>query len=446
MARDPGRRGFSKIAAVAWREFRYTALTKAFIFGAVGVPIFLMTMGVLAPLFTKGSTTVVQGRVAVIDPSGRVAPILERLFEKEAVESGGRGGAAVATSPRDMEGGPLELTVEPVDDPAKAESLLASLGRDGLVAIMRIPPAALEAPEPGTPRAEIELLLPNATPWHVTSRLERMARNATVEARLGGLGIDAGRMRALMQPPEVVSQRVGRDGDLRREVALSRMFLPIGFMMLLWMCVVTSGQYLLTTTIEEKSSRVMEVLLSAVSPMQLLTGKLLGQALVSAVMLGMYMGSAVMALSIFAMADLIQPIQYLWLVLYFVMAYFMVATMMVAVGSAVSDLREAQALITPVTLILVIPLILWLPISNAPNGLLATITSFIPPAIPFVMILRLASSSEPVPTWQIATSLLVGAASVVAMLAAAARIFRVGILMQGKPPTPRELLRWMLVR
>lgn len=442
---QPSRRGFPKVMAVAWREFRYTALTKAFILGAIGVPILMMGLGAIVPFVTKGSTTTVRGTVAVIDPTGKVTPIIERLFQQEAKESA-QGPSAPSGRGNDMDGGPLELTAVAEADPSRSDALVATLGKDGLMGVVKIPASALEAPLPGAPRAELELFVPNATPWHVTNRLERMARSATVEARLATLGMDAERMRAIMQPPSVVSQRLASGGGLKREFAASRMLLPIGFMLLLWICVFTSGQYLLTTTIEEKSSRVMEVLLSAVSPMQLLTGKLLGQALVSLVMLVMYTGTAFVALSVFAMADLVQPIQYLWLVFYFIMAYFMVATMMVAVGSAVSDLREAQALIGPVMIILVIPLMLWLPISNAPNGTLATVTSFIPPAIPFVMILRLASTSEPVAAWQVALSLVVGAVSVLVMLWAAARIFRVGVLMQGKPPTPRELLRWMLVR
>lgn len=445
MAIKPSTRAWPKILTIAWREFRYTALTKAFILGAVGVPIFMMGLGAIVPFVTKGSTTTVRGTVAIIDATGSVAPIIERLFQQEAKESA-QGSSESKAGGSNMDGGPLELTAVAEPDPTRADALLAKLGKDGLLGIVKIPPSALDAPVPGAPRAELELFVPNATPWHVTNRLERMARTASVEARLAALGMDAERMRAIMQAPSVVSQRLASGGGLKREFAASRMLLPIGFMLLLWICVFTSGQYLLTTTIEEKSSRVMEVLLSAVSPMQLLTGKLLGQALVSLVMLIMYSGTAFVALSVFSMADLVQPIQYLWLVLYFIMAYFMVATMMVAVGSAVSDLREAQALIGPVMVVLVIPLMLWLPISNAPNGTLATITSFIPPAIPFVMILRLASSSEPVAVWQIVMSLVVGGASVAAMLWGATRIFRVGVLMQGKPPTPRELLRWMRVR
>ncbi|MBX3355287.1 MAG: ABC transporter permease [Phycisphaeraceae bacterium] len=440
MAIDPGPRAWPKIAAVAWREFRYTALTKAFIFGAIGVPAFMVVLVMALPMVMKSTTTVVRGTVTIIDPTGEVAPHLERLLAREAAES------SEGSRRDDIGGGPLELTLVRESDAANLETLIGSLGDDGSVAVVRVPDGLLEDPSSSKSTWELDLVVQNATPWHVTQRLERMSRSAAVEARLAHLGIDATQMRALMQPPRITSQRVSPQGGLKKEDVFSRLMLPVGFMMLLWICVFTSGQYLLTTTIEEKSSRVMEVLLSAVSPMQLLTGKLLGQAMVSMVMLGMYTGAGVSMLVFLAMADLVQPIQYLWLLLYFAMAYFMVATMMVAVGSAVSDLREAQALITPVMLILMVPLFLWLPISTAPNGGFATAASFIPPAIPFVMILRLASTSEPVPMWQIALSLVAGFASVMVMLWAAARIFRVGILMQGKPPTPRELLRWTLVR
>ena len=141
------------------------------------------------------------------------------------------------------------------------------------------------------------------------------------------------------------------------------------------------------------------------------------------------------------------PLEHIfYLVVFFLMAYLMVASMMSAVGSAVSDLREAQSLVGPVMMILMVPLILWAPIIDNPNGWLATIAGFVPPATPFVMILRLTASTEPIPLWQTALSIVWGFACAFGMLWIAARIFRVGVLMQGKPPTPKELLRWALVR
>jgi ABC-2 type transport system permease protein len=217
-------------------------------------------------------------------------------------------------------------------------------------------------------------------------------------------------------------------------------------MLLLWISIFTSANYLLTTTIEEKSNKVMEVLLAAVSPMQLLCGKIVGYSMVSVVMLVMYGGLGLAGLSAAAMLDLVPMMHIVYLAIYFVMAYVMVSAMMAAVGSAVSDLREAQSLVTPVMMLLIIPLMLWAPIIDNPNGLLAMVTGFIPPAIPFVMILRLTAATEPIPVWQTVASMVWGFACAWGMLWLAARIFRVGVLMQGKPPTPRELIRWAFVK
>ena len=124
-------------------------------------------------------------------------------------------------------------------------------------------------------------------------------------------------------------------------------------------------------------------------------------------------------------------------------AYFTIASIMAAVGSAVSDLREAQTLIGPVMIILMIPFLLWMPISENPNGTVAVICSFLPPIQPFAMIMRLAASTEPIPTWQTSLGAIIGLLSVFGFVWTASRIFRVGVLMQGKPPTPLELLRWI---
>ena len=94
-------------------------------------------------------------------------------------------------------------------------------------------------------------------------------------------------------------------------------------------------------------------------------------------------------------------------------------------------------------IILIIPLALWPVLSEHPNGLVATISSFTPPLIPFVMILRITASTEAVATWQIVTSMLVGFTAVFGMIWACARIFRIGVLMQGKPPGLMQLLRWI---
>ncbi len=120
--------------------------------------------------------------------------------------------------------------------------------------------------------------------------------------------------------------------------------LPAAFMVLLLMSVMTSGQYLLTSTVEEKSNRVVEVLLSAVSPMELMTGKILGQMAVGLLVLLLYAGLGLAALVSFATLGLLDPVLVVYLLIFYVLAYFTFAAMMAAVGSAVNEMREAQTL------------------------------------------------------------------------------------------------------
>jgi len=105
-------------------------------------------------------------------------------------------------------------------------------------------------------------------------------------------------------------------------------------------------------------------------------------------------------------------------------------------------MREAQALMTPVMIILIIPMMLWMPIMRNPNSTFSTVVSFIPPINPFVMVLRL-SGSEKIPQWQILGSIGIGALSAIFAAWAAGKIFRIGVLMYGKPPNLPTLIRWI---
>ena len=420
-----------RIGTVAWREFRHTALTKAFIIGAVVLPLVMFAVIPLVPMLTKSTPKPLTGRVVVIDPQGGVAAAFETaLLSKDA-------------APRDREdpfGGTVDVQVkvERIADAGRETDLRKEVGDGALAALVVV------ARDDKGEKAEV--LVPSASSPKHTRRLESAAREAVVRARVAGAGENYDRLRELMRSERVDTSRISPKGDAARESTELRMLVPAGFMFLLWIAVFTSANYLLTSTIEEKSNRVMEVLLSAVSPMELLCGKLVGQAAVSTVMLAMYGGVALSGLGAVAMLDVVPPSHIVWLVVWFPIAYFMVAAIMASIGSAVSDLREAQSLVGPAMLALMVPLMLWLPIVENPNGALAVAFSFIPPASPFVNVLRLTAANEPVPLLQSILAVLVGIASVAALLWAGARIFRVGVLMQGKTPTPRELLRWIWMR
>jgi ABC-2 type transport system permease protein len=186
----------------------------------------------------------------------------------------------------------------------------------------------------------------------------------------------------------------------------------------------------------------MEVLLSAASTLELMLGKILGKGAVGAMIMLLYGGVGIFALFAFAMSHLIAWQTVLYVLIYFVIAYFTVASMMAAIGAAVTEISEAQSLMGPMMMILIIPLMLWMPILRNPNSVFAQVCSFVPLINPFVMVLRICGSENP-PWWQIPASMVVGVAVLVFMVWAAAKIFRVGALLYGKPPSLGTLIKWI---
>jgi len=448
-----------KVALIAWREFRHTALTKGFIFGAVAVPVVMFGVIMLMPFLVSRESPPLVGTIVVADPEGSVSAraeqilvtppsareILDELASMETNPASPASSAEAFEAASSLSGGSQRIEVawrvEPSLDAVEAIKRDVREGR--ILAGAAIPPSALD---PANTTDGFELFIPSSlSPKHVR-QIGRALGAALEEERVERSGLDAELLARLKNRPAPRTTRISPQGAEAEENTEARFLVPAAFMLLLWITVFTSANYLLTTTIEEKSNKVMEVLLAAASPLQLLGGKIVGYALVSIVMLVMYGALGVAGLAAAAMGDLVPPLHLVYLATYFVIAYVMVAAMMSAVGSAVSDLREAQSLVGPVMTLILVPLILWAPITQDPNGVLATVTSFIPPASPFVMILRLTAATEPVPAWQILAATAWGFVCAAGLLWLAARIFRVGVLMQGKPPTPRELIRWAFVR
>lgn len=462
----------NKVLAVAWREFKHTALTKAFVFAALGVPLLVGALLILMPLMAKPNLTPLEGTLLVVSDDASVIRAVQDELEGErlrkrigAIEDRAAAGnpalrgsqnpeqaiadaAAMAAAAQPT--GAVSLTVGGEPSTANLDALKDRV-RDGTATALAVIAESLLAAPVGSnggldAKASIELFVPGGfTPNH-TMLLRRALGDAVARARAARAGVDYDSMKAMLLAPSTEVLRVDRGGGQAKEQILAKVLIPVAFMLLLWMSVFISANYLLTTTIEEKGSKVMEVLLSAVSPMQLMAGKILGQGMVSAVMLLTYGGLGLTALAYMATANLVPVSHLIYLLAYFVMAFFMVASIMAGVGSAANDIHEAQSLIAPAMMLMMIPLMLWFWISENPNGWLATITSFVPPLIPFVMILRVTGANEPVAAWQIALSLVWGYTAMIGMIWLASRIFRVGVLMQGKTPTPRELLRWLAYR
>jgi ABC-2 type transport system permease protein len=367
-----------------------------------------------------------------------------------------------------------QAKVAPGGEAAMKRSVDAVLGEVPHLDVVALPPGtnidaekeALKtpAPKPGTgssPRLAIIVVHPNAVkPADGTQHfgtydlfvrdklddrlvddLHAGLKEAIVSARLSQLGVNPARVTNVTTVRRPDARAVTTDGE-RTTNRDFNMLLPAAFMILLLMSVLTSGQYLLTTTVEEKSNRVVEVLLSAVSAMELMTGKIIGQMAVGFLILVLYAGLGLVTLASFASLGLLDPWLLVFLMVFYLLAFFTFASLMAAVGAAVNEMREAQSLMMPIMLVLMVPWMLWLPLSREPNSTLAVVLSFVPPLSNFVMLLRMSSIAPP-PAWQVAVAIALGACGVYAAMWSAAKVFRVGLLMFGKPPSFGTLVKWV---
>lgn len=475
---------------VARREFLATVLTKGFIIGILMTPIFVLIVGGAIAVMKNLKEPRIVGSVAVIDQSGMLAERIRYQFSEASINdesdelakdvsqktqeqaariglsekqleqaSGPIGAAAQEAVKQAIESGP-KLSVEllppsvSIDDAKKPlETVEIRRAKDGSedgpiprLAVVVIPKETVIGDKDGK-FPDFISFFPQRLDFEIQQRIHRRIADAIVKGRLAanaGLnesGLTPERVLEIAKRPRAEAKTVSKEGD-KASIGAFAMFLPMGFMMLLMVTVLTSGQLLLTSTVEEKSTRVMEVLLSAISPMQLMVGKIIGYMCVGLIILLLYGGLGIGGLIVANQSGLIQTSQLVYFVVFFMIAYFLVAAMMAAIGSAVNDMREAQNLMTPVMALLMIPWLTWFVIQRAPNSAIATAMSFIPGINPFVMVIRLCGS-EPVPTWQIPVAIAVGLLSVVIASWAAAKIFRIGVLMYGKPPNMKTLLRWV---
>ncbi len=460
----------SKILQVARREFVSTALTKGFIIGAVILPlVFMAAIPLIIVLTLSAEAPKVEGRLAVIDRSGLVAAGLQEYVDREvaadreqlaeAMEksqeiAGQMGGGASAAS------GEQALNMVLGEDP---EIVVADLGADAdeEEAKEALRPKAGDEPGPET-RLGVAIIDANAVRMgegdegfgafqlfvrpkldeRVIGSMRDALRESIRDARYRAYDYDPEFMDRLTAVNAPRTREITETGEERASTEIFTMMLPFAFMILLMISVMVGGQYLLTTTIEEKSSRVVELLLSATSPMQLMTGKILGQMGVGLALLLMYSGLGIASLIAFSLGDVLDIADVVYMFLFFFLAYMMIASLLAAVGSAVNDVREAQSLQTPVMMVMVLPYILWLPISRDPNALWVTILSFVPPISPFMMMMRMTSSQE-VPWWQPPIAVAISAVGAYVCLWFAAKVFRVGLLMYGKPPNFKTLVKWV---
>ncbi|MHC4644596.1 MAG: ABC transporter permease [Planctomycetota bacterium] len=222
---------------------------------------------------------------------------------------------------------------------------------------------------------------------------------------------------------------------------ITKMMVPFFFMYLMFLGILGAAQQMLTSVIEEKSSRVIEVLLSAVSPFELLAGKILGLAGIGLTVMGLWAVAAYSAARWQGLSVEVTKELAAYFMVYYILGFVLFSAILAGLGSICNTLKEAQSLMMPITLVFILPLLSWFNMARHPNDAYARILSFIPPLTPVVMVLRLSAGGTGV--FDIVGSIAVLLVSVPVVMWVGAKVFRTGILMYGKRPGLREVLRWI---
>jgi ABC-2 type transport system permease protein len=412
-----------KTLTVARWEYLEKVKSKAFLIGLFLTPTLMLGFGVLPGLFAskeRDTTTA----IGVVDLTGRLGV---RFAER-------MGGAyLLADSLPAYIVRPIAHT--PGSDPARAiedaRARVAGGEIEGFLIIRSVEPSDSMMEYRGT----------NVGDFRLGMRIEETVRQMVRERRLAELGLQPTVLRELSADVQVRSVKVKGSGEVEGDADFSSQFIrAYSFLMLLFLLILTSGQMLVRSVMEEKANRIVEVLVSSASTTELMAGKVVGLAALGLTQMAFWALLAV-AVSLRIGLPVFDPLQGVLLLVYFVLGYLLYAAVFIGLGSPVSTEQEAQQTTSYLVLVLLFPLMLAIPALQNPDALWLKVLSYVPLLTPTMMALRV-SISDPSAA-EIASTILLLLASVWGGMWVAGRIFRVAILSTGKRPALREILRWI---
>ncbi len=444
---------FRKIWVVATTEFGSSVRTKAFIAGLLLLPV-LVGSSILLQLFVMKRVDTRTRTVAVVDRTGVLYPAIEkaaRAYNDQAVDAQGK-----TVRPRIQP----SMTAMPGDGPvdlAVALDLSDKIRRGELDAYAVIPADAVASPTSATapPRA-IEYHSDNPNDDVVRNWLVAIVNGEVRARRFRSAGLDQALADRLNQPVGIdnlglVDRRASATGGGTEIKAAEKIdpvrtaAVPIVLMYVMFFVIMTSTPPLLNSVIEEKMSKISEVLLGSITPFELMMGKLLGQTAVAGLLGMLYIAGGYGVTIYYGYADVISVPLLAAMALYLVLAIMLFGSLYMAVGAACSELKDAQSLMMPVILISTFPVMVWPAILKDPASPLSVCLSLFPPASPYLMLMRLGMRPAP-PAWQVGLSVVGTTSTAILCIWAAGKIFRTGLLMQGKAPSFRELARWVMAK
>jgi ABC-2 type transport system permease protein len=419
-----------KIWAVIKREYLQIIRTKGFIIGTILGPV-IMSLFIVVPVVVSLISIEQQENIGVIDVSGEIFTDLDKRLDNKLKD----GSRRYLLSEYKVTGDPNELK----------EELNQKVLAKELTSYIFIPADTAEG-------GVVEYVSEHVSDFEKTRNILNVLNSIVIGRRLQGEGLDPQKIGQLMTRVNLSTKKVTTRGV--EEDTGGTFFIAYFLVLILYMTLIFYGQAILRGVIEEKNSKVVEIVLSSLRPFQLMTGKIVG---IAAVGLTQYTIWAVFGLGISTFGGSlvtnvfpassafkipsIPAYVFFYFVVFFILGYFLFSTLFATIGSMVNSEKEAQQLMMPVMMLLVIPLLLIMFIMRSPDSSLSVILSMIPFFTPILMLLRICILLPPFP--QVGGSILLLLLTTVLMIWICAKIYRVGILMYGKRPSVREIVKWM---
>ena len=447
---------------IAWREYLAAVRTKGFIIGVILMPL-LMGGGLILQRLTQNIVDLSPRRCAVIDrtPGEVLLPMLRAAAD--------RYNAAEAVDPQTHKRlkPPFQFDrVAPPDDAASLDAtrLAAAdeiqsgravacleIGPDALKPASTQPAAAAQAAarQSATEDDESKIFYSTNRPTYADLRdfIQQTLQTRVTAARLGQSPELIASITRL--GPVVVSRGMpsrdpaGRLTFQSRQNELAQVFLPLVMVVVMLVVVLVGASPLTTNIIEEKQLRIAEVLLGSVTPFQLMMGKLVGGVATSLSLGAIYVLGAVAGAWQMGVLHLIPVTMVIWFVIFTVIASLMYGSLFVVAGAAATNVKEAQALVSPLMLVVVLPMFLVGPLLNEPHGIVGITATFFPTSAPIVTMMRLAIPPS-IPWWQPAGAIVSSSLLTALLVWVAGRVFRAGFLLTGRPASIKEIFGWLI--
>jgi ABC-2 type transport system permease protein len=406
---------------IAQREYLERVRSKAFLFTTLMVPLIMagfMSAGIFSSLLGGGGK-----RVVVASPNAGLASAVAAQLKE------GRRSAPQAT----------------VLAPATEADRAALIGQVDAKKIDGV--LWLDGDRNG--KFEAQYISRSASDIMTTGTMEQAVSRGRIRDQLIRRGLSQSDAAGTMASVDLKTLRV-QGGRLKPANSMAGFLAAYGMIFLLYFTVLYYGMNVARSVIEEKTSRVFEVLLATTTPESMMAGKLLGVGAAGLTQIGIWIlaagavgGSALAASA--GGGDLsklsVTPLQVIGFAVYFLLGYLFYSALSAALGAAAGSEQDVQQFSFLIAMPLVIGIVLMTYILANPNAPAVVALSLFPPCTPIVMYLRI-TAQEP-PLWQLGLSLVLMVASIVAMLWIASRVYRVGILMYGKRATLPEILRWL---